>query len=164
MQVKGSWAHPHLILEQELGSFYVGNLAALEHNVHHHTEREHTFDGAAATVTYDRKGLLSATSDMGDVELAVSASSMVALNSLLATTSLHPSWRPRKLRADWLSVSSFFVVGCNSSGPQAHTITPHIGCLMSLFTLQHGKDSRLPSFSDTLIGSWFLLYNCRQVL
>ena len=51
----------------------MGNLAALEHNVHHHTEREHTFDGAAATVTYDRKGLLSAASDMGDVEEAASA-------------------------------------------------------------------------------------------
>ena len=51
----------------------MGNLATLEHNVHHHAEREHTFDGAAATVTYDRKGLLSAASDMGDVAEAASA-------------------------------------------------------------------------------------------
>ena len=50
----------------------------------------------------------------GNVKLT--ASSMVALNSLLATTSLHPSWRPRKLRADWLSVSSFLLLAATARG------------------------------------------------
>ena len=39
---------PEFTLEQEPGSFYVGNLAALEHNVRHHEECKQTFDGAAA--------------------------------------------------------------------------------------------------------------------
>ena len=38
----------HCLLQQP-GSFYVGNLAALEHNVRHHVECQHTFDGAVAT-------------------------------------------------------------------------------------------------------------------
>ena len=33
---------PQVTLVQEPGSFYVGNLAALEHNVHHHPECKHT--------------------------------------------------------------------------------------------------------------------------
>ena len=61
---------PHLTLRQEPGSFYVGNLAALEHNVRHHVECKHTFDGAAATAEVDRK---SAASDEGDAEHAASA-------------------------------------------------------------------------------------------
>ena len=36
-------------LDQVPGSFYVGNLSALEHNVRHHEECKHTFDGAAGT-------------------------------------------------------------------------------------------------------------------
>ena len=73
VQVKTHPALPQLMLEQKPGSFYVGNLAALEHNVHHHQVCEHTFDGAAATATYDREGLPSAASDMGDVAEAASA-------------------------------------------------------------------------------------------
>ena len=36
---------PQVTLDQEPGSFYVGNLTALEHNVRHHAECKHTFDG-----------------------------------------------------------------------------------------------------------------------
>ena len=42
-------------LDQEPGSFYVGNLSALEHNVRHHEECKHTFDGAAATAEGDQR-------------------------------------------------------------------------------------------------------------
>ena len=62
------------MLEQKPGSFYVGNLAALEHNVHHHQVCEHTFDGAAAMAMWNnRDDLPSAASDMGDVAEAASA-------------------------------------------------------------------------------------------
>ena len=64
---------PQVTLVQEPGSFYVGNLAALEHNVRHHVECKHTFDGAAATAKVDRKNLVSAASENGDAENAASA-------------------------------------------------------------------------------------------
>ena len=38
---------------QAPGSFYVGNLSALEHNVRHHEECKHTFDGATYTARSD---------------------------------------------------------------------------------------------------------------
>ena len=38
---------PQVTLEQEPGSFYVGSLTALEHNVRHHEDCKHTFEGAA---------------------------------------------------------------------------------------------------------------------
>ena len=38
-------------LDQKPGSFYVGNMAALEHNVRHHEECKYTFEGAAVTAT-----------------------------------------------------------------------------------------------------------------
>ena len=60
-------------LEQEPGSFYVGNLAALEHNVRHHVECKHTFDAAAATAKVDRKDFASASSAKGDAGIASSA-------------------------------------------------------------------------------------------
>ena len=59
---------PQVTLEQEPGSFYVGNLAALEHNVRHHVECKQTFDGAAATAKVDRKDFASAASAKGDAE------------------------------------------------------------------------------------------------
>ena len=34
---------PQVTLDQKLGSFYVGTLAALYHNVHHHERCDHTF-------------------------------------------------------------------------------------------------------------------------
>ena len=64
---------PQVTLVQEPGSFYVGNLAALEHNVRHHVECKHTFDGAAATAKDDPKNLASAASAAGDAEGAASA-------------------------------------------------------------------------------------------
>ena len=64
---------PHFTLGQEPGSFYVGNLAALEHNVRHHVECKHTSDGAAATAKVDRKDFASAASDKGDADNAASA-------------------------------------------------------------------------------------------
>ena len=64
---------PQVTLDQEPGSFYVGNLAALEHNVRHHGECKHTFDGAAATAKVDRKDLASAASAKRDAKKASSA-------------------------------------------------------------------------------------------
>ena len=59
MEVKVE-GQPQVTLVQEPGSFYVGNLAALEHNVRHHVECRHTFNGAAATAEVDRKDFASA--------------------------------------------------------------------------------------------------------
>ena len=64
---------PQVTLVQEPGSFYVGNLAALEHNVRHHVECKHTFDGAVATAKVDQKDFASAASAKGDAENASSA-------------------------------------------------------------------------------------------
>ena len=55
-------------LDQEPGSFYVGNLCALEHNVRHHEECKHTFDGAAVTAKGDGKDLASAAAAKGGAE------------------------------------------------------------------------------------------------
>ena len=55
-------------LDQVPGSFYVGNLSALEHNVRHHEECKHTFDGAAVTAKGDGKDLASAATAKGDAE------------------------------------------------------------------------------------------------
>ena len=52
-------------LDQEPGSFYVGNLCALEHNVRHHEECKHTFEGAAVTAKGDGKDLASAAKAKG---------------------------------------------------------------------------------------------------
>ena len=58
-------------LVQEPGSFNVGNLAALEHNVRHHVECKKTFDGAAATAKGDGKDLASAATAEGDQRLQI---------------------------------------------------------------------------------------------
>ena len=55
-------------LDQQPGPFYVGPLAALEHNVRHHEECKHTFDGAAVTAKGDGKDLASAATAKGDAE------------------------------------------------------------------------------------------------
>ena len=57
---------------QQPGSFYVGNLAALQ-QPSTHEECKHTFDGAAATVKVDRTESASAASEKGDVGNAASA-------------------------------------------------------------------------------------------
>ena len=59
---------PQVTLDQEPGSFYVGNLSALEHNVRHHEQCKHTFDGAAVTAKGDGKDLASAATAKGDAE------------------------------------------------------------------------------------------------
>ena len=59
---------PQVTLFQEPGSFYVGNLSALEHNVRHHEECKHTFEGAAVTAKGDGKDLASAATTKGDAE------------------------------------------------------------------------------------------------
>lgn len=56
---------PQVTLDQKPGSFYVGNLSALEHNVRHHEECKHTFDGAAVTAKGDGKDLASAATANG---------------------------------------------------------------------------------------------------
>ena len=65
VRVKGK---PQVTLDQEPGSFYVGNLSALEHNVRHHEECNHTFDGAVATAKGDGKDLASAAAAKGGAE------------------------------------------------------------------------------------------------
>ena len=67
MEVKVE-GQPQVTLDQEPGSFYVGNLAALEHNVRHHDDCKQTFDGAAATAEVDREDFVSAASAEGDGE------------------------------------------------------------------------------------------------
>ena len=62
---------PQVTLDQEPGSFYVGNLAALEHNVRHHVECKHTFNAAAATAKVDRNDFASAASAKGDQRLQI---------------------------------------------------------------------------------------------
>jgi len=64
------WMEPSskVTLDQKPGSFYVGNLSALEHNVRHHEECKHTFDGAAVTAKGDGKDLASAATAKGDAE------------------------------------------------------------------------------------------------
>ena len=62
---------PQVTLDQEPGSFYVGNMAALEHNVHHHEECAHTFEGAAVTAKGDGKDLASAATAKGDQRLQI---------------------------------------------------------------------------------------------
>ena len=64
---------PQVTLDQEPGSFYVGNLAALEHNVRHHEECKHTFDGADVTPRGRGKNLASAVTANGDGEDLASA-------------------------------------------------------------------------------------------
>ena len=44
VEVKVEGLRHTVTLEQEPGSFYVGNLAALEHNVRHHVDCKQTFD------------------------------------------------------------------------------------------------------------------------
>ena len=46
----------------------MGNLSALEHNVRHHEECKHTFEGAAVTAKGDGKDLASAATAKGDTE------------------------------------------------------------------------------------------------
>ena len=59
---------PQVTLDQEPGSFYVGNLSALEHNVRHHVECKHTFDGAAVTAKGDGKDFASPAVAKADAE------------------------------------------------------------------------------------------------
>ena len=61
---------PQVTLDQEPGSFYVGNMAALEHNLHHHEECAHTFEGAAVTAKGDGKDLASGATAKGRPEVA----------------------------------------------------------------------------------------------
>ena len=53
---------PQVTLDQKPGSFYVGNLSALEHSVRHHVECKHTFDGAASAKGRSRKRFLGCNS------------------------------------------------------------------------------------------------------
>jgi hypothetical protein len=62
---------PQVTLVQEPGSFYVGNLAALEHNVRHHAEGKPTFEGAAVTAKGDGTDLASAATAKGDQRLQI---------------------------------------------------------------------------------------------
>ena len=62
---------PQVTLSQEPGSFYVGNLCALEHNVRHHEECKHTFEGAAVTAKGDGTDLASAATAKGDQRLQI---------------------------------------------------------------------------------------------
>ena len=67
------WMEPSskVTLDQKPGSFYVGTLSALEHNVRHHEECKHTLDGAAVTAKGDGKDLASAATAKGDRKLQI---------------------------------------------------------------------------------------------
>ena len=62
---------PQVTLDQEPGPFFVENMAALEHNVHHHEECAHTFEGAAVTAKGDGKDLASGATAKGDQKLQI---------------------------------------------------------------------------------------------
>ena len=62
---------PQVTLDQEPGSFYVGNLSALEHSVRHHEECKHTFEGAAVTAKGDGTDPASAATAKGDQRLQI---------------------------------------------------------------------------------------------
>ena len=78
---------PQVTLVQEPGSFYVGNLAALEHNVHHHVKCRQTFDGAAATAKVHRKDSSAATAE-GDQRLQI---------AVMIRCDVFRNWRARKI-------------------------------------------------------------------
>ena len=58
-------------LDQVPGSFYVGNLSALEHNVRHHEECKCTFDGAAGTAQDGAAGTAQASEGDQRLQIAV---------------------------------------------------------------------------------------------
>ena len=83
---------PQVTLDQEPGSFYVGNLSALEHNVRHHEECKHTFDGAAVTAKGDGKDLASAATAKGDAEDPAPAETAKADQRLQIAVMIRSYW------------------------------------------------------------------------
>ena len=63
-------SQPQVTLDQQPGSFYVGTLAALEHNVRHHVECRHTFDVAAVAAKVEQQNFASAETAGGKLQIA----------------------------------------------------------------------------------------------
>ena len=98
---------PQVTLDQEPGSFYVGNLSALEHNVRHHEECKHTFDGAAATAN----GAAAAKGDAEDPAPAETAKGDQRLQiAAMIRSDVFRDFRARKINSTPGLVELFRVV------------------------------------------------------
>ena len=108
---------PQVTLDQEPGSFYVGNLSALEHNVRHHEECKHTFDGAAVTAKGDGKDLASAATAKGDAEDPAPAETAKGDQRLqiavMIRSDVFRDFRARKINSTPGPVELFRVVNCS---------------------------------------------------
>ena len=109
-------SQPQVTLDQEPGSFYVGNLSALEHNVRHHEECKHTFDGAAVTAKGDGKDLASAATAKGDAEDPAPAETAKGDQRLqiavMIRSDVFRNCRARKINSTPGPVELFRVVNC----------------------------------------------------
>ena len=105
---------PQVTFDQKPGSFYVGNLSALEHNVRHHEECKHTFDGAAVTAKGDGKDLASAATakgDAGDPATAETAKGDQRLQiAVMIRSDVFRDFRARKINSTPGPVEFFRVV------------------------------------------------------
>ena len=121
VKVKGK---PQVTLDQELGSFYVGNLSALEHNVRHHEECKHTFEGAAVTAKGDGKDLASAATAKGDAEDLAPAETAKGDQRLqivvMIRCDVFRDYRARKNNSTVGLVEFFRVVNCTVAQHLAH--------------------------------------------
>ena len=112
------WMEPSskVTLDQKPGSFYVGNLSALEHNVRHHEECKHTFDGAAVTAKGDGKDLASAATAKGDAEDPAPAETAKGDQRLqiavMIRSDVFRNCRARKINSTPGPVELFRVVNC----------------------------------------------------
>ena len=102
---------PQVTLDQEPGSFNMGNMAALEHNVHHHEECAHTFEGAAVTAKGDGKDLASAATAKGDAEDPALAEGDQRLQiAVMIRCDVFRDFRARKINSTLGPVEFFRVV------------------------------------------------------
>lgn len=112
------WMEPSskVTLDQKPGSFYVGNLSALEHNVRHHEECKHTFDGAAVTAKGDGKDVASAATAKGDAEDPAPAETAKGDQRLqiavMIRSDVFRNCRARKINSTPGPVEFFRVVNC----------------------------------------------------
>ena len=114
------WEEPWVkfTLDQKPGSFYVGNMSALEHNVRHHPAKEckHTFDGAAVTAKGDGKDLASAATAKGDAEDPAPAETAKGDQRLqiavMIRSDVFRKFRARKIDATPGPMELFRVVNC----------------------------------------------------
>ena len=104
---------PQVTLDQKPGSFYVGNMSALEHNVRHHEECKHTFEGAAVTAKGDGKDLASAATAKGDAEDPALAEGDQRLQiAVMIRSDVFRHYRARKINSTPGPVELFRVANC----------------------------------------------------